>query len=163
MLRHPMTTPRDTGELELLMRSGIPMARAMGLRVVDFDGDRLALAAPLAPNVNDKGCAFGGSLAGLLTLAQWGLVNLKLAAAGFDAEVYVADTTMRFLAPVWGELHAEAFVEGEPWPEFLETFAAAGKARIEIHGEVVGEEGGAPAARQSARFVAIAPRRPADA
>jgi thioesterase domain-containing protein len=158
MLRAVMTTPRDPGELELLMRSGIPLARAMGLRVVDFDGDRLALAAPLAPNVNDKGCAFGGSIASLLTLAQWGLVNLKLAEAGFDAEVYVADTSLRFLAPVWGELHAEAFVDGDPWPEFFETFASAGKARVEVHAEVIGEEGGAPAARQSARFVAIAPR-----
>lgn len=158
MLRAAMTTPRDPGELELLMRSGIPLARAMGLRVVDFDGDRLALAAPLAPNVNDKGCAFGGSIASLLTLAQWGLVNLKLAEAGLDAEVYVADTSLRFLAPVWGELHAEAFVDGDPWPAFFETFASAGKARVEVHAEVIGEEGGAPAARQSARFVAIAPR-----
>lgn len=157
-----MTTPRNPGELELLMRSGIPLARAMGLRVADFDGGRLALAAPLAPNVNDKGCAFGGSIAGLLTLAQWGLVNLKLGEAGLDAEVFVADTTLRFLAPVWGELHAEAYVDGDPWPDFLDSLATIGKARIEVHGEIVGEDGGAPAARQSARFVAIA-RRAGDA
>jgi thioesterase domain-containing protein len=153
-----MTTPRNPGELELLMRSGIPMARAMGLRVVDFDGGRLALAAPLAPNVNDKGCAFGGSIAGLLTLAQWGLVNLKLGEAGLDADVFVADTSLRFLAPVWGELHAEAYVDGDPWSDFLESLKTHGKARIEVHGEIVGEDGGAPAAKQSARFVAIARR-----
>lgn len=130
----------------------------MGLRVADFDGGRLALVAPLAPNVNDKGCAFGGSIAGLLTLAQWGLVNLKLGEAGLDAEVYVADTSLRFLAPVWGELHAEAYVEGDPWPDFLVSVATIGKARIEVYGEIVGEDGGAPAARQLARFVAITRR-----
>lgn len=154
-----MGAPRNPGELERLMQSGIPLARAMGLRVVDFDGGRLALAAPLAPNVNDKGCAFGGSIAGLLTLAQWGLVNLKLGEAGLDAEVFVADTTLRFLAPVWGELHAEAFVDGDPWPDFLDAVGTLGKAWIAVHGEIVGEDGGAPSARQSARFVAIA-RRP---
>jgi thioesterase domain-containing protein len=156
-----MTTPRNPGELELLVKSGIPLARAMGLRVAEFDGDRLALAAPLAPNVNDKGCAFGGSLSSLLTLAAWGLVTLKLGEAGLDADVYIGDSTLRYLAPVWGELHAEAFVVGDPWPGFLEALRKSGKARIEVEAEIVGEDGGAPAAKQSARFVAIARGAPA--
>ena len=58
--------------LEHELLSQIPLTRAMQLRVVDYDGSTLRLAAPLAPNVNDKGCAFGGSLASLLTLACWG-------------------------------------------------------------------------------------------
>jgi thioesterase domain-containing protein len=151
-----MASPRNPAELERLIRSGIPLARAMALRVAEFDGERLALAAPLAPNVNDKGCAFGGSLASLLTLAAWGLVNLKLGEAGLEADVYVGESTLRYLAPVWGELHAEAYVAGDPWPEFLATLGRTGKARIDVEAEIVGEDGGAPAARQSARFVAIA-------
>src|SRR5579863_8533752 len=78
----------------------IPLARAMQITLHRYDGDSLTLNAPLAPNVNDKGCAFGGSLAGLLTLAGWGLVLLRLKALGHDCDVYVQDSTIRYLAPV---------------------------------------------------------------
>ena len=98
----------DIHALERALREGIPLARAIDLRVADYDGNRLALSAPLAPNVNDKGCAFGGSMSSLLTLAAWGLVNLKLAEAGLAADVYVQDAQLSYLAPVWGELVAEA-------------------------------------------------------
>ena len=66
--------------LEHELLAEIPLARAMALRVAAYDGDSLALAAPLAPNVNDKGCAFGGSLASLMTLAGWGVIRLAVAA-----------------------------------------------------------------------------------
>jgi len=142
-------------ELERSMLEGIPMARAMQLHVLEYDGNRLALAAPLAPNVNDKGCAFGGSLVSLTTLAAWGLVNLKLGEAGAGADVYVQDSTVEYLAPVWGELVAEACAgPDESWPEFITALGDQGSARIRMSAEVSGAEGGLVALRFSARFVA---------
>ena len=41
----------------------------MQLQIAAYDGDSLSLHAPLAANFNDKGCAFGGSLTSLMTLA----------------------------------------------------------------------------------------------
>src|SRR5690606_6825838 len=74
------TTPTDpeslAAALERELLAEIPLARAMQLSVAAYDGATLALAAPLAPNGNDKGCAFGGSLASLMTLAGWGLAHL---------------------------------------------------------------------------------------
>src|SRR3546814_17074004 len=52
----------------------MPPVRAMAVQVVSVTPDRVCLRAPLAANVNDKGCAFGGSIAGLMTLAGWGLL-----------------------------------------------------------------------------------------
>ena len=72
------------------------------------DGDELALSAPLAPNINDKGCAFGGSLVSLMTLAGWGLIVLKLGALDRDCDVYVQDSSVRYLAPVWSDFIARA-------------------------------------------------------
>jgi thioesterase domain-containing protein len=142
-------------ELERSMLEGIPIARAMQLHVLEYDGNRLALSAPLAPNVNDKGCAFGGSLVSLTTLAAWGLINLKLAEAGEGADVYVQDSSIEYLAPVWDELVAEASAESnESWQDFLGGLAAQGKARIRMTAEVSGAEGGLVALRFSARFVA---------
>jgi thioesterase domain-containing protein len=147
----------DIHALERALREGIPLARAIDLRVADYDGNRLALSAPLAPNVNDKGCAFGGSMSSLLTLAAWGLVNLKLAEAGLAADVYVQDAQLSYLAPVWGELVAEAYADGDLWPTFIATLRDKGRARITMEAEIAGLDGAGTAARQTARFVAKVP------
>lgn len=152
----PMTHPKNASELEHLMRSAIPLARAMDIRVSGYDGQRLVLAAPLAPNVNDKGCAFGGSLGALMTLAGWGLMQLKLAEGGAEADVYVRESSERFLTPVWGPLHAEAWADGEPWAVLISELGVAGKARVELKAEVVAEDGASVAVRQTAGFVAVA-------
>lgn len=136
---------------------GMPPVRAMGLRVLGFDGEILRLQAPLAPNVNDKGCAFGGSLAGLMTLAGWGLATLKLGEAGQRAEVYVADSHVRYLAPLHADLVAEAMLApGESWDAFLSTFAARGRARITLQARIALPDGG-DACTLQARFAALAP------
>ena len=145
----------DKALLERHLRDTIPLARAMDLHVGDYDGYRLALYAPLAPNVNDKGCAFGGSMSSMLTLAGWGLINLKLAEAGLDADVYVQDASTMYLAPLWDQLIAEACAPDNSWPTFIETLRAKGKARLSIESEISGAEGGGVAARQSARYVAM--------
>ena len=155
--RVTMIEAGDLQALERSLREGIPLARAMDVRVLDYDGNRLALGAPLAPNVNDKGNAFGGSLSSLLTLAAWGLVNLKLAEAGLAADVYIQDANLSYLAPVWGELIAEAYAEGDAWPGFVAAMRDKGRARITLLAEIAGADGAGTAARQSARFVAKVP------
>jgi len=145
---------RPASELVSFIHARIPLARAMALELAAHDGDRLALRAPLAPNVNDKGCAFGGSLASLMTLAGWGLVELALRERGIDCDVYVGESSVRYLAPVWTDLLAEArLAEGADWAAFFATLAARGKARIEVACTVAGADG-APAATLAARFVA---------
>jgi thioesterase domain-containing protein len=141
-------------EHELL--ADIPLARAMQLRAAAWDGVCLRLAAPLAPNINDKGCAFGGSLASLMTLAGWGVIVLTLRARAQRCEVYVQDSTIRYLAPVWTDFAVEArLAGGEAWDEFLATLAQRGRARARIACRVPLADGG-DAATFEARFVAIA-------
>ncbi len=150
-----MSTLSDTLALERHILATIPLARAMELRVADYDGNRLALVAPLAANVNDKGCAFGGSIASLATLAGWGLICLKLGEAGIDADVYVQESSIVYLAPVWDELIAEAAAAvDESWDEFVAQMRLRGRARIAIDAEVAAAEGGSVPARVTARFVA---------
>ncbi len=133
----------------------IPLARAMALRVAAHDGDSLTLAAPLAPNINDKGCAFGGSLASLMTLAGWGVIRLAVAARGLDCDIYVQDSAIRYLAPVWGDFDAVSrLADGESFDAFFATLATRGKARLNIECRVPLAEGG-DAATLAARFVAL--------
>lgn len=156
--------PTDlTGAFEQELLAQIPLARAMQLRVGAWDGDRLAIAAPLAPNINDKGCAFGGSLASLMTLAGWGLIVLKLRVLGRTCDVYVQDSTIRYLAPVWSDFSAEAtLADGESWAAFLAMLAERGRSRLRVNCRVALTDGG-DAATFEARFVAIAAKPAAPA
>jgi len=140
--------------LDVLL-AAIPLAQTMQITVRDYGGDALTLAAPLAPNVNDKGCAFGGSLASVTTLAGWGLIALRLKALDMNCEIYVQDSTIRYLAPVWGDLIATARLdEGESWDDFLAALNARGRGRLRTRCRVAGE-GDAQACTLDARFVAI--------
>ena len=148
----------DTPALRMLDAhyQAMPPVAALQLRIAGYDGERLRLHAPLAANVNDKGCAFGGSLSSLMTLAGWGLVTLRLQEAGLEAPVYVADSNLRYLAPVYEDLHAHAeAAEATGWDAFLNTFRQRRKARISIIATQPGADGRA-AAEFSGRFVAFA-------
>jgi thioesterase domain-containing protein len=137
----------------------MPPVRSLQLRIDAHANGRLVLAAPLAPNVNDKGCAFGGSLASLMTLAAWGLATLELAIAGCeDAEVYVQDSRLHYLAPLYDELRAEAWLaDDQDWPSFIATYRDRGKARARLHAEVR-DAGGTVATRFEGRFVVLRPK-----
>ncbi|QEE26010.1 MAG: thioesterase [Rhodanobacter sp.] len=152
----PSPTDRHEAAQALVdfIHEGIPLARDMALQLHHYDGEQLTLAAPLAPNVNDKGCAFGGSLVSVMTLTGWGLVELALRARNEDCDVFVGESTVRYLSPVWDDFLSAAQLAPEAdWTTFFGTLAARGKARIEVTCAVPGDEG-KPAATLSARFVA---------
>lgn len=150
------TTERQTlaRKLVTFMRDEIPLAHSMDLRLQGCDEEHLAIAAPLPPNVNDKGCAFGGSLVSAMTLTGWGLVELELRMRNLDCDVFVGESTVRYLEPVWDDFVSEArLADSADWPTFFDTLAARGRARIEVVCRVPGT-GDKPAATLEARFVA---------
>ena len=136
---------------------GMPPVAAMQVRAVAYEGGALRLFAPLAANVNDKGCAFGGSLSGLMTLAGWGLLTLALEAEGVPAEVYVADSHVRYLKPLYADLSAEARLEpGVDWPAFVRSLRERGRARAGVLATLCDPDG-AVVAELSGRFAALRP------
>lgn len=153
------TSVAATLQAEIL--ESMPLADAMDIRIRRYTGDELEMTAPLAPNVNDKGCAFGGSLASLMTLAGWGLVRLALdaragrvRAAPYD--IYVQDSAIRYLAPVWQDFHALArLADASALPAFFDALDARGKARLRVHCSVPLADG-SEAATLDAQFVALA-------
>ena len=150
-----MEQPTPMQQIEQRL-AAIPQARAMALKLAACDGESLLITAPLAPNINDKGNAFGGSLASLATLAAWALVSIKLMEAGFDAEVYVQDSTIRYLAPLYDELRAEARLgPDQEWKDFLAAYTQKGKARATLIAQLCSAEGGIACAMEG-RFVAKA-------
>ena len=136
----------------------IPPVHALQLRLAGYDRDSLSLAAPLAPNVNDKGSAFGGSLVSLMTLAAWALVSMKLQEVGQAAEVYVQDSSVRYLAPLYHDLLAVArLAPGQDWDQVIAAFAQRGKARAQLQAQIA-DPAGTVCCTLEGRFVALAPR-----
>ena len=147
----------ETVLLEQLQHTlvAMPPVAAMGIRIAGYDNGVLRMQAPLAANVNDKGNAFGGSLASVMILAGWALATLRLEAAGLEADVYVADSSLRYLAPLEDALHAEAWLEEGDWEGFIATFRQRGRARCRI-AACVRLPGGGEATTFSGRFAALA-------
>lgn len=146
-------------ELQALLAHyhAMPPVAAMDVGIEHSDGDSLRLHAPLERHVNDKGCAFGGSLVSLMTLAGWGLVSLQARAAGVDADVFVADSQVDYLAPLFADLRAQARLEGDGWSDFAAALRERGRAHVHVLAEVPLPDGGI-ACRCRARYVAIARR-----
>lgn len=147
------TNDSAAAALETHILRHIPLARAMQLKVPRYTGDELEMTAPLQPNINDKGCAFGGSMASLLTLAGWGLIELGLRAQGLDCDIYVGDSQLRYREPVWGELRGIArFAEPGALAKLAAALQERGKGRVDVVCEIAG--GQHAAATLTARFVA---------
>jgi thioesterase domain-containing protein len=150
------TTERHTlaRKMVTFMRDEIPLAQNMDLNLHDCDATQLSLAAPLGPNINDKGCAFGGSLVSVMTLNGWGLVELELRMRGLECDVFVGESTVRYLEPVWGDFVSEArLADSADWSTFFDTLASRGRARVDVVCRVPGS-GEKPAATLEGRFVA---------
>lgn len=135
----------------------MPPVRAMQVRAVRYDGQALEVHAPLSHNLNDKACAFGGSLVSLMTLAGWGLMTLKLREAGIRADVYVADSQVRYLAPLYADLAARAALSADvDWSSVLQAWKVRGRARAGITASVSAPDGSLVADLQ-ARYAALRP------
>lgn len=153
--------PQPASNSEAVQRLGqrfqsMPPVAAMAPVIESFDGGKLCLTAPLERHVNDKGCAFGGSMVSLMTLASWGLVTMQVEAAGIDAGIYVADSQVRYLHPVYEDLRISAtLAPSGGWDAFIATLRQRRRARISLVARLLLTDGRL-ATDFSARYVAIA-------
>ena len=137
----------------------MPPVAAMQPRVLDWQDGCLRMHAPLAANINDKGCAFGGSLCSLMTIAGWGLAFLELARAGQEADIYIADSRVRYLKPVYEDLLVEVRMdtagEGADAIDLPGALDSKGRASVRMEARTLLVDGGV-AAVLVGRYVAIA-------
>jgi thioesterase domain-containing protein len=114
------------------------LARHIGIVVESADDDAVVLRAPLAPNANYKGTAFGGSLYSLAVLAGWSWITRYLAARDLTADAVIQESSVRFLAPVQGELRAcAAAPSGAQIDKFRKMLQRAGRGRIRLRVEII--------------------------
>lgn len=133
----------------------IPISAAMDIHVEVASPARILLSAPLGPNVNHRGTAFGGSIASLAVLAGWSWLWVVLRERAVLPELVIQNSHTDYLRPIEGEFAAELRPPtDEAFALFLRGLEEHGKGRIELRVEVLGA--GEIAARFTGTYVALA-------
>ncbi|WP_415903144.1 YiiD C-terminal domain-containing protein [Neptuniibacter sp. QD29_5] len=128
-----MSEANSTTEFLTWLKSQIPLVNHMGVKPLDWDGKRLLMSAALAPNVNDKGTGFGGSLATLSTLCGWSAVTLYLRAQERDDDVVIRESKLEYFLPVTSDFTAECHLpDVEVLGVFDQKMQTKGRARMDL-------------------------------
>src|SRR5438046_2898870 len=115
----------NNADIEKLLHTQIPLAKAMNVRVVHSGENRIELTSPLEPNHNHLGTAFGGSLSALMLLAAYCRLFQLIEGKG---HVVLKSSTMKFLKPVNEEIRAISLpASPEATQEFQKTYKKKGK------------------------------------
>ena len=123
--------------LQAFLAQHLPLTEAMGVRVVEASDDRIEVAVPLEPNLNHEQTAFGGSISTLGILAGWGWFWTQLRHHDPLPRLLIGHSSTRYIRPVEGPFSAVCHHPGQrPLQQFVETFAATGKARLALRSEI---------------------------
>ncbi len=134
----------SAADLQAYLHAHIPLSAAMQVAVVSATSDAVTLAAPLAPNINHRSTAFGGSVSTLAILSAWSLVHLRLKGEGLHTRLVIQSNRMDYDAPIESDFTATAtLADVSAWPLFLKMLQRKGRARIVVQsvvrcGEAVG-------------------------
>lgn len=144
----------DPRDVERYLHDRIPLARAVGACVKRIDADGACLEAPLAPNLNHRGTAFGGSLSVLGVLAGWVVVYVGMRRDDIDAHLVIQRHEVDFTAPARDRLTAWAPAPGTAaWSTFLRTLRRRRRARLDVGCEL--RSAGRDVGRCWGRYVAL--------
>ena len=139
-------------ETERFLHEQIPLCQAMGVRVESFNEGRLVLTAPLEPNHNHLGTAFGGSLSALATLAGYALLWLQM--EDRQCHIVIRDSRIRYRHPVTGALRASCCLPAEAeFVAFRDALRQHGRAKLMLR--VTIEEGGRSCVEFDGEYVVI--------
>jgi thioesterase domain-containing protein len=136
------------------LHQNIPLTAALGARALRCDAYEVEIGAPLKPNLNHRGTAFGGSLATLGIVSGWALLHLALRRENLPARLVIQRSECDFAESVEGEFAATSRLGEKEWLHFVATLKRYQRARITIHTDICA--GKSTAVRHQGTYVALA-------
>ncbi len=137
-----MKSERLSSRLQQYLLKQIPISKGLGITITEASLEEIRITAPLAPNLNHHGTAFGGSVSAVAILAGWTLVYARLEAEGQFPAVVIQHNEIRYVTPIEGAFAARArLARPEQWSHFLQGLSRYGKARTIVAVEVEGTRG----------------------
>ncbi|MFB6098054.1 MAG: YiiD C-terminal domain-containing protein [Salinibacter sp.] len=159
----PSLTDTALDELERLITEKMPITEHLEFELTADEQGRLRASAPLQPNANHMGSAFGGSLSMLATVTGWAMMHQLVQDAMHDAmedmrhrvEVMIQESDIEYLRPVYENISVVCEPPDEDAMErFQEMLDRWGRARLELKCKI--NEAGERAVTFIGRYVALA-------
>lgn len=116
----------------------IPLSEKMGVRILQYTGQKFITTMPETGNQNPHHTLFAGSLFSLATLTGWGIIWLMLRERRLGGTIILADAHIRYHSPVDGKPRAIAdlgSLSGD-----LDRLAQGRKARVQLKLQLLGNE-----------------------
>ena len=135
------------------LKEQVPLITHMGIDVISWDGSTVVVEAPLEPNLNTHGTAFGGSLYCVGAMTGWSALHLTLMDAGHLPSVWLAKGEVAYLKPVRGTLRARTTITDEQRHRILTGYEQNGRVKTSI--DISIKEGDDDAASMSALYAAM--------
>jgi thioesterase domain-containing protein len=127
----------DLERFEAECRRDIPLLTAMELSLVEYRDLALTMEAPLAPNINNKGTAFGGSIASIGLFGGWAVATLAFRDHGIDnTEIVVFRNEVTFERPARGHLLVRVTMDRDDFGACLAKLRAGSEERLRFNVEV---------------------------
>jgi len=124
-------------ELERLIVEEMPITQHLEFSLATDEEGRLQVSAPLQPNANHMGSAFGGSLSMLATVTGWAMMHQVVQDAVEDmkrrVEVMIQESDIEYMRPVYENI---SVICERPDEDALERFQQMldrwGRARLDL-------------------------------
>jgi len=132
----------DLPEITSYIHEHIPLTSHLGAVVDSFDSNSVTISAPLAPNLNHRNTAFGGSISALGILSGWTLLFLKLKEYGIKNRLVIQKSSFDFQDPISDDFFATCTLpDAAIWEKFLKTLTRHGRARIAVRSRIESSSG----------------------
>lgn len=146
-------------ELEHLIREKMPITEHLEFSLGTDEEGRLRASAPLQPNANHMGTAFGGSLSMLATVTGWAMMHQVVQDAVEDmkrrVEVMIQESDIEYLQPVCENISVICEPPDEDAVDrFQQMLDRWGRARLELKCRI--DAAGERAVTFMGRYVALA-------
>lgn len=128
-------------DLQAYLHAHIPLSAAMGVSVLRASDDEVLLEALLAPNLNHRSTAFGGSLATLAILSAWSWLHRYTRTRGLNPGLVIQRESTQFVAPAKGDFQAHCRApDAAQADHFIRTLQRHRRARLELHSRLISQE-----------------------
>ncbi len=126
------------GQLQQAWYEHIPLSEKMGVRILQYTGQKFLTTMPETGNQNPHHTLFAGSLFSLATLTGWGLIWLMLRERHLGGTIILADAHIRYSTPISGRPGAEASLESLSGD--LDRLARGRKSRVQLQVKLYGND-----------------------
>ncbi len=126
-------------QLEEKLHKEIPLTKLMDLKIINYNDKELVTTAPLNININDKGTAFGGSLATITIISAWSICWLISKELKVSSEnIVVIKNEHSYKRPVTKDIVCKTFKPDiQEIKNLKEKLLSKGTASIKIKSQII--------------------------